>query len=168
MSTATPAASVSPKMLVGALGAIAIVAAAFLNWADVTAPRGTATLKGTDVPVQFLVDKGTDSSSPSLLLLLGIAAALIGVGLVVPRAHRLSGFVGATLAIVVVVLYCVQVQRALDDNSSGLGDIDLFDFISTGVYLAFVGGVVGLIAALMPGAAVGESAPPVPPEEPTA
>lgn len=164
MSTNAPAPSFSPKLVVGALAAVAIVGSAFLNWADFTGTGGTATLKGTDVPVQFLVDKGTTSTSPSLLLLLGIAAALIAIGLVVPNAQRLSAFVGGALAIVAAVLYCVQVQRGLDDDISSLKDIDLFDFISIGVYVALAGGIVGLVSALMPGTGVAAStASPAPP-----
>jgi hypothetical protein len=142
-------ASISPGQVLAGIGAIATVVSIFLNWADVTGPGGTATLKGTDVPLQFLWDKGTQSTDPSLILPLVVAAVLIGVGLLLPTA-RLAVFIGGGLAIAVSALYCVQVQRGLD---AGLGDrlnITLTDFISIGVYLAFAGGVLAIVGALTP------------------
>jgi len=135
--------SLSPARIVAGLGAIVTVVSIFLNWADVS---GGAPAKGTDVPFDFLWDKHTTSSDPSLLVPLLIAAVLIGLGVLLPTA-RLAGIIGGVLAIAVVAVYCVQVQGVIDDR--GLG-ISLTDFISTGVYVAFVGGVLGLVGAAIP------------------
>lgn len=146
---ASTSTSISPGQVLAGLGAIATVVSIFLNWADVTGPGGNATLKGTDVPLQFLWDKGTQSTDPSLILPLLVAALLIGVGLLIPTA-RLAVFIGGGMAIAVSALYCVQVQRGLD---AGLGDrlnITLTDFISIGVYVAFAGGVLAIVGALAP------------------
>jgi len=164
MSTDGSSLSLGPKQILGGLAAIGLVVSAFLNWADVSG-LGGAQLKGTDVPVEFLVDKNTDSSDPSILVLLVIAAVLLAIGAFVVSSARGMGIAGAALGIVVVVLYCVQVQRGLDDELAGL-DIGLFDFISTGVYVALVAGVVGLVSALMPSAEAVSPAP-SPPSAPS-
>jgi len=62
---------------------------------------------------------------------------------------RVAGVLGGASATLVPVLYCVQVQRGLDDELAGTG-VGLFDFIGAGVYVALVGGVVGLIGSLLP------------------
>ena len=143
--TAPP--SVAPARIVAGLGAIATLVSIFLNWADVTGPGGHAILKGTDVPFEFLWDKSTSSNDPSLVLPLLVAAVLIGLGVLLPTA-KLAGIIGGGIAIAVAVLYGVQVQRGLDAHP--LGGLGLFDFISVGVYVAFVGGLVALIGAAIP------------------
>jgi hypothetical protein len=167
MGTNAPAISIGPKQLLGGLGAVVLVASAFLNWADVTGPGGTAKLKGTGVGVEFLVDKGTDSDSPSILLLLAVAAVLIALGLFVASAHRFSTIAGGVLGLVVPVLYCVQVQRGLDDELSRL-DISLTDFISVGVYVALAGGALALVAGLLPSTGREPAPPELPPPAPAA
>jgi len=125
------------------LGAIVTAVSIFLNWADVS---GGSPAKGTDVPFDFLWDKQTTSSDPSFLVPLLIAAVLIGLGVLLPTA-RLAGIIGGVLAIAVAVVYCVQVQGVIDDRRLG---ISLTDFISTGVYVAFVGGILGIVGAAIP------------------
>lgn len=167
MSTDGSSLSLGPKQILGVLAAIGLVVSAFLNWADVSGLGGSAQLKGTDVPVEFLVDKNADSSDPSILVLLVIAAVLIGITALMVSTARGVGIGGAALGIVVVVLYCVQVQRGLDDELAGL-DIGLFDFISTGVYVALVAGIVGLVSALVPSAEAASPAPSPPSAPPPA
>lgn len=164
MSTDGSSASFGLRQVLGGVAAIGLVVSVFVNWADVSGPGGSQQLKGTDVPVEFLVDKNTTSSDPSILVLLVIAAVLIAIGAFVVTGARGMGIAGAALGLLVVVLYCVQVQRGLDDELAPL-DLGLFDFISIGVYVALVAGVVGLACALMPSPEAA-SPPPAAPSAP--
>jgi hypothetical protein len=168
MSTDDSSVAITPKQVLGTLAAVAIVVSGFLEWVDFTGVAGS-TGKGTDVPAEFLVNKATDSTSPSILLLLAIAAALIGIGVLIPGAHRFSTIVGAVGAIVVAVLFCMQVQRSLDGYPSSLGAGNFPDYVSVGAYLALVGGIVGIVAALIPSRSGAVVAPPAaPPPAPAA
>ena len=121
------------------IGAIALVVSAFLHWED----AGGDTAKGTDVPLEFLIDNETDSGSPSILVALGAAAALAAAGALV-RSARLVALIGGALGVVVAVLYGIQVDSGLP---AGIG---MFDFISTGTYVALAGGIVVLVGSLLP------------------
>ena len=141
---ASTSTSLSPARIVAGLGAIVTVVSIFLNWAHVSG--GQLTAKGSDVPFDFLWDKHTTSSDPSLVLPLLVAALLIGLGVLLPTA-RLAGIIGGVLVIAVAVVYCIQAQGLIDDGGTNLS---LTDFISTGVYVAFVGGILGLVGAAIP------------------
>jgi hypothetical protein len=145
--TAQPPASdsgpaISPGQILAGLGAIALVVSAFLNWKDLNG----ATAKGTKVPAEFLVDKGASNGGASILVVLAIAAAVIGVGVLVAQL-RVLAVLGAVLGLVVVVLYCVQVQRVLDDANTSIG---LTDFVGIGTYIALAGGIGALVGSLVP------------------
>lgn len=135
--------AVGPGTILALLGAVALVVSAFLNWLEID---GIPSSPGTDVPFDFLFDKGTNSSDPSFLLWLGIAAALLAVGALVPRV-RVLAIVGGVLGVLVAVVYCIQLNALLDDRGI---DVDLLDAIGIGVYVALVAGAVGLIGSLLP------------------
>ena len=135
------APAVAPGQIVAGLGAIALIVSAFLNWQDVLGH----TAKGTDVPVEFLVDKGVITGDPSILIALAIAGAMVIVGLFLPQL-RVLAILGGALGVIVVVLYCVQVQRLIDASSTSIG---LFDFIAIGTYIAFVGGIAAVVGSAL-------------------
>jgi hypothetical protein len=132
--------------IVAIVGAIAVAVSIVLNWIDISVGSRSLSGSATDVPVQFLFDKNTSAEDPSLLVLLIPAALLLVLGAVIPKG-KVFGILGGLLAIVVPVLYSVQVQRGLDDDLNNL-DISLTDFIGIGVYVALAGGVVGLLGAI--------------------
>jgi hypothetical protein len=133
--------------IVAILGAVVVAVSTFLDWIDVSARGASITGSATDVPVQFLYDKNTDSVDPSLLVLLIPAAVLLLLGALIPKG-KVFGILGGLLAIAVPVLYAVQVQRGLDDDLAST-NIGLTDFIGIGVYVAFAGGVIGLVGAIL-------------------
>lgn len=139
--------NVGPGLIVALIGAVIVVVSIFLNWVDISDAGRSLSGSADTVPVQFLVDKGTSSEDPSIIVLLAPAAALLAVGAFLRT--RIVGILGGVLAIIVPVLYAIQVQRGLDEGNGAL-DIGLTDFIGIGVYVALVGGIVGLVGALLP------------------
>lgn len=143
-STSTPSSGggsspIAIGLVVVLLGAIALIGSVFLNWVDFDGE----TSKGTDVPVQFLVDNETDSDSPSIIVALAAAAALAAIGALV-RPARVLALIGGALGVAVAVLYGIQVDSGLPEG------IGVFDFISIGTYVALAGGIVVLVGSLVP------------------
>jgi len=148
-STTAGGPSITPAMVITLVGAVIVVVSIFLNWIDFSAAGDALTGKAADVPVEFLVDKDTGSEDPSIIVLLVPAAVLLLVGAIIAKA-RVAAILGGILAIVVPVLYAIQVQRGLDEGSGVLQDLGLTDFIGIGVYVGLVGGIVGLVGSLLP------------------
>jgi hypothetical protein len=144
--------------IVAIVGAIAVGVSCFLDWIDISVGSNSLSGSASDVPVQFLFDKSTSADDPSILVLLVPAAILLLLGALIPKG-KVFGILGGLLAIVIPVLYSVQVQRGLDDDLSNL-DISLTDFIGIGVYLALVGGIVGLLGAIFSRSRPTPGAPP--------
>jgi hypothetical protein len=166
---AAPAASTAPAssggglpigigQIVAIVGALAVGVSCFLDWIDVSVGSNSLSGAAGDVPVQFLFDKNTSADDPSILVLLIPAAILLLLGALIPKG-KVFGILGGLLAIVIPVLYAVQVQRSLDDDLSNL-DIGLTDFIGIGVYLALLGGIVGLVGAIFSRSRRNPAAPP--------
>jgi hypothetical protein len=137
--------AVGPGTILALVGAVALIISAFLDWVDFAPAGRDVTSKGTDVPFDFLWDK-TTSGDPSFLLWLGIAAALLAVGALLVQ-FRVLGILGGVLAIVVVIVYCIQFDGLLSDNNVDEG---VFDTLGIGVYIALAGGIAGLVGSLMP------------------
>jgi hypothetical protein len=157
----TPALNITlPQLLLG-LGAVLLIVSNFLHWIDVTGPSGSLTGDATNVPVTFLFDKGTHSNDPTILILL-IPAALLLAGGAFRFRSRAATIVGSAVALAVVVLYCIQVQRGLDDELSS-ANLGLTDFIGIGTYMAAIGGALGLVGSLIQKEATAASPPPVAP-----
>jgi hypothetical protein len=120
----------------GALGAVALIAAAFLPWFD----TGGFTADSFDVALPFLWDLGA-SGEPAL----GYAIAGLGaLGLIavflkgVPDGlRRLAGIAG----LVAAALFAYQVHRGVAGTVS-----DTIDVLGYGVYVALAGAVVLLIS----------------------
>ena len=134
--------------MLAALGGIAVAISIILDWVDFTSRGALHENNATLVSFEFLFDKGTESHNPSILIILIPAAALLLLAAMLP-SFRVAGVVGGVGATLVPVLYCLQVQRGLDDELAGTR-VGLFDFIGAGVYVALVGGVVGVIGSLLP------------------
>lgn len=137
-----PGWAFGPGQVLAALGAIALVVSAFLNWQDFVG----RTAHGTKVPVDFLVDRTNVHGDISILAPLAVAAVIIAIGVLMPGG-RLLIVLGGILGLVVVGLYCRNVQRNLDLINT---DQDVLDFISIGTYLAFAGSVAAIIGGLIP------------------
>jgi hypothetical protein len=124
-----------PGLLVGALGALGVVISLFMEWtANGTHPNA--------IPVAFLGDDATSSTSPSLLIVLIPAALLLIIGAVVPMGAALR-FVGAIGTLVVVGLFAFQLSEAIDGG-------DLGGTLGTGWYVATVGAFLSLASGLVP------------------
>lgn len=116
----------------GAFGAVALIAAAFLPWFDVSG----FTLDSFDVALPFLWD--LEASGDPALGFAVVAAGALGLAALflkgVPEwVRRLAGILGAGAAAV----FAFQVNRGL---GTGLGDT--IDTIGYGVYVALAGAVV--------------------------
>jgi len=121
-------------MILGLLGALALLASMFMSWRDPGAHPH-------DVPLRFLVDNNTGTHHPSLLLVLIPLLVLGVVGSLMPGGGVLRVVAGvATLA--VVALFAYQV----DDVVTG----DTIDVLDTGLYIAAVGGLLMLVSGFLP------------------
>jgi len=139
--------SFGPGTILALLGAAAIVVSIFVAWFDYSKGAVSTSANAGDVPVQFLVDNQVEwISSISIIVLLAPAAALLVIGALVAKA-RVLGVIGGAVAIIVTVLYSIQWQRIIDDKGMSFG---LTDLIGIGVYVAVVGGIVGLVGSLLP------------------
>jgi len=123
--------------LLGILGAIGVIVGLFLPWRD-------GGVHPSDVPVQFLWDRTTSATDPSLLIFLIPLAALLAVGAVVwlGAGLRLLGAIGV---LIVTGLFAYQLDRSL------FGGASLDVVLDTGFYFAAIGGIVAFVSALLPG-----------------
>ncbi len=119
-------------------GAAAVLVAVFLPWVSGTLGAGGDAF---DVPISFLWDIGGGGGGVKLglplLVLAGAGAALTflpGTGPV----RRILGMV----AVLVSVVFVVQLYRAIDQLGGGFGDV--FDTLGVAVYVTLIGG--GLLA----------------------
>lgn len=124
-----------PGLLVGALGALGVVVALFMEWT-------AAGTRPDAIPVAFLGDDATSSTSPSLLIVLIPAALLLCIGAVVPMGAALR-LVGALGTLIVVGLFAYQLSEAIDGG-------DLGGSLGTGWYVATVGAFLSLASGLVP------------------
>jgi hypothetical protein len=123
-------------MILGLLGAVALLASLFMSWRD-------PGVHPDDVPLRFLFDNDTATHHPSLLLVLIPLLVLIVLGSLLPRggALRLVAGIG-TLA--VVALFVFQVDDLVT------GGTDTIDVLDAGVYVAAIGGLLMLVSGLVP------------------
>lgn len=121
---------------IGAIGAAALAAAAFLPWFSL----GGFDANAMDVSLKFLWDlegEGDPMLGIALLVLGGIGLLTSFIPGVPDKLRRLAAMGGILLS----ALFVLQVHRGLDTTFS-----DTIDAIGYGVYLALVGAVVLLIA----------------------
>lgn len=132
----TRTSTASGAFPLGAVGAAALIAAAFLPWFDI----GGFTANAFDVALPFLWDLAA-SGDPALGF---VVAGLGAIGLLaaflpaVPDGlRRLAGIAGVAAA----GLFAYQVHRGVDGTVS-----DTIDALGYGVYVALAGAVLLLIA----------------------
>jgi hypothetical protein len=127
-----------PGLILGALGALFVLASLFATW--------RTSVHASDVPVAFLWDKMTKATDPSLLILLIPILIVLIVGALSPLGRGLRAFGGlATLVVVGVFAYQLSELVGLFHNGTNVGDV-----LSTGWYLAAVGGFFSLASAFAP------------------
>jgi hypothetical protein len=124
-------------MFLGALGAIGVAVSLFLPWRD-------GGVHPSDIPLEFLWDKGTTSADPSILILLVPFAIILAFGAFVPLGAGLRLF-GAIGVLAVAIVFAIQLDRALGDLGGDLGDS-----LDTGFYLAAIGAILAFASALVP------------------
>jgi hypothetical protein len=146
---------IGPAQILVLLGAVAVTASMFLHWYDLSVSlRGVqrnVVANADEVPVAFLFDYKTNSTDPSLLIVLVPIVALALVDVLLLR-HRIVTFVAATATLATVGLYAYQLDRATDRISAGLGHVinpGLTDLLGLGVYVGVVGGVLLLVGAVL-------------------
>lgn len=124
-----------PGLVVGVLGALGVVVSLFMEW-------NAFGVHPDAIPVAFLGDDTTTSTSPSLLIALIPLAALLLVGAVAPMgaALRLVGGIGT---LIVVGLFAFQLNEAVDDA-------DLGGALGTGWYVAVIGAFLALASGFVP------------------
>ena len=129
----------SPGLILGALGALGVVLSLFFPWRD-------PSVHADHVPVAFLWDKTTHATDPSLLIVLIPIAIVLIVGTVSPLGGGLR-FFGALVVLAVAGLFAYQLSEVISFVNNGS---DVTDALSTGFYLATVGGLCALASAFVP------------------
>jgi len=130
--------TLGPGMVLGAIGTIGLVVSMFMSWR-------TPDAHPSDIPFAFLFDHGTTAHDPSILLALIPMTILLAVGTVMPRASA-ARVVGSIGAIVVVVLFVIQLNSQLDNiPNANVGDV-----LDTGYYIAAIASLVGLVSGFLP------------------
>jgi hypothetical protein len=147
--------TIGPAQIVVLLGVAAITASIFLHWLDfsisVLGVHRSTSASASDVPVAFLFDYKTTSNDPSLLVVLVpiVVIALIDVLLL---RHRVLTFITAVVTFVVVGLYTYQLDQTrgrISDVSRNVINPSLTDLLGIAPYVAFAGGILLLVGALM-------------------
>jgi len=135
--------AVGPGQIVAVIGAIAVGVSCFLDW--LSSGEGVPDRGASSVPFDILWDSHATSGTSILVWLIPIAVAIL-VGALVPQLRPLA-LIGGIAAIVVGVLYMVQLQDLLND--AGL-DASFTDHVGVGAYVAVGGGVLGIVGAVLP------------------
>jgi hypothetical protein len=139
------------RVLIVVGGALAALSS-WLNWGAKTRQLGAARTAYT-IPAKFVIDSGSGPGSPGLSL--GIVVLVLGL-IVVAVAFapspwwKIAGLVVGAAVVVTGFLYVYQVRKVIHDANLGKS---VRDFISIGVYLEVIGGllaVVGGVIALIP------------------
>ena len=118
----------SPGLVLGAIGAFCTLLSLFIPW-------HVGNAYPSDIPLAFLWDKTTKAHDPSLLLILIPVLIIVIVGALSPLGRGLRGF-GGFVMLVVTGLFAYQLNALLAHSGTNLGDV-----LSTGFYLAAVGGL---------------------------
>jgi hypothetical protein len=117
------------------IGAALVLIGSVLSWIRIAGAKGSA----FKVPLKFLVDYKTESGSgPKVGLLLLAIAIVAGVFCILPGQVKVRRILGG-VAIVIALLYAIQLQRAL--SAAGSGAPSLFSALGYGVIVALLGGV---------------------------
>jgi hypothetical protein len=155
-----------PGQILVVLGLVAVVASIFLHWLDFTVSvlgvHRSTSANASDVPVAFLFDYKTNATDPSLLVVLVPIVVLVFTDLLLFR-HRIVTLVAAVVTLGTVGLFCYQLNRTTDRISAASRNIinpSLTDLLGIGVYVAFAGGILLFIGALLtrPGLSRGRAA----------
>jgi len=126
----------SPGLVLGGIGAVFVFFSLFFAWRN-------SSVYPSDVPLAFLWDKTTKATDPSLLLILIPVVIILIVGALSPLGRGLRGFGGfATLVVVGLFAYQLNGLLGLLHNGTNLGDV-----LSTGFYLAAIGGLFSFASA---------------------
>jgi hypothetical protein len=125
-----------PGMILGVLGAAAVIVSMFLPWRE-------SGVYPSDIPVAFLWDRASTSSLSLLIVLIPLAVVLV-IGAFVPMGAGVRLF-GALGTLVVAGLFAYQLHRTVDALGGNLGDV-----LDTGFYLAAIGGLVAFVSGLIP------------------
>ena len=134
------------------IGGVLAALSSWLNWGAKTRELGAARTAYT-IPAKFVIDSGSGPGSPGLSL--GIVVLVLGL-IVVAVAFapapwwKILGLVVGLVVVVTGFLYVYQVRKVIHDHNFGKS---VRDFISIGVYLEVIGGllaVVGGVIALIP------------------
>jgi hypothetical protein len=128
--------SIGPGMILGALGTAGVIVSLFLPWRE-------SSVYPSDIPVEFLWDRGA-TGSPSLLILLIPLAVVLGIGVFVPMGSALR-LIGAIGVLVVAGVFAYQLHRTTDALGGDLGDA-----LDTGFYFAAVGGIIAFVSGFFP------------------
>ncbi|HEV2309925.1 MAG TPA: hypothetical protein VGU73_05345 [Acidimicrobiia bacterium] len=128
--------ALSPGLVLGGLGAVGVVLSLFFPWRD-------PSVHADAIPVAFLWDKTTRAADPSLLVVLIPIAVVLIVGALSPLGAGLR-FLGGVAVLAVAGVFAYQLSEIVSfaQNGSDVGDV-----LSTGFYLAAVGGLFALASA---------------------
>lgn len=129
--------TVGPGMVLGVLGTLGVVVSMFMSWQN-------GGIHPSDIPFAFLFDSTTTARNPSLLIALIPLAVILAIGSVMPRASG-ARIVGALGVLVVVVLFAVQLNSAVDRFGGSV-----WDSLDTGYYVGAIAGLVGLVSGFLP------------------
>jgi hypothetical protein len=131
--------TLSPGLVLGGFGAVGVVLSLFFPWRDPSVHANT-------VPVAFLWDKTTKATDPSLLIVLIPIAVVLIAGALSPVGTGLR-LLGSIAVLAVAGLFAYQLSEVISFLHNGS---DVSDILSTGFYMAAVGGLLAFASAFVP------------------
>jgi len=140
----TRSASVG-RILIG-IGGVLAALSSWVNWGAKTRQLGAARTAYT-IPAKFVIDSAAGPGNPGISL--GIVVLVLGLLVVVVAFSPWWKVAGLVLGVAVIVtgfLYVYQVRSVVHDAKLGRS---VRDFISIGPYLVVIGGLLGVVGAVI-------------------
>ncbi|MGH9032268.1 MAG: hypothetical protein ACRDY4_10845 [Acidimicrobiia bacterium] len=144
---AGPAPAIDAGAVIAAIGGITIALSSWLVW--ISGVDGNPTESAYSGPAWFLIDHRASRAGLSLGILVVAVGILVIVG-AVTRGLGIVSLIGGLLALLVVLFFTYQVNRAVNDFNEIAGvDVSLTDFVGFGVFVALVGAILAIIGGYL-------------------
>ena len=144
---AVPAPAIDAGAVVAAIGGITVALSSWLVW--ISGVDGNPTESAYSGPAWFLIDHRATRAGLSLGILV-VAVGILVIAGAVMRGFGMLSLIGGLLALLVVLLFTYQVNRAVNDFNELPGvEVSLTDFLGFGVLVALVGAVLAIIGGYL-------------------
>ena len=138
---------IGPGQIVALAGAAVVLVSAWLNWIDSDVVQFSAYEIGSEILIDNSADVDPGLIGIGYVLLVCVAAIVIGVFV---KPVRFLPLVGGALAAVIALLFIFQINNFLGNVEDETGDApDLFDFITYFPVLAVVGGIAAAVGGVL-------------------